>query len=270
MRKFLSLATFLLLSIALFSQDTNPVAVAQNDYFKVKDQDIPAFLANEKEWKKVHEERVKTGKIFAWYLFEVLLPSGSQVDHNYVTVTLYRSYADIETLIPDIMAAWGKAFPDQNAQGKMVKANALRERVKTDFNYNEHGYWKTGTKGIPEFKYINASMVKVDEGKEAAYEEQFKYWEKILNARTDMGMDVGWQTGTLIRSHGTADPYSYYTFQFYSDFKQSEFKMDSWYKAAMKAYPNGTPKDMGDKYADLLKIRSVYRDELWRVVDFAK
>jgi hypothetical protein len=269
MKALLTCAAVVLLTLSLFSQNNPPTPVVQFDFFKVKDQDITAFLTAEKEWKKVHEERIKTGKVYAWMLFEVILPSGNQVKSNYVTVTLYRSYADVETLIPDMVAAFGKAYPNVNVAEKFAKANTLRERVKSDFQHNTNGYWITKT-GMADFKYANISMMKVEEANEGAFEEQIKYWEKVLTARTDMGLDVGWQYGKIIRSHGTSDPVSAYLVNFYADFKQSDTEKGNWSKAMIQAYPSITPNEMSDKMTALFKSRSIYRDELWRLVEIAK
>lgn len=270
MKVLLSFVAVVLLCFSVFSQNNPPTAVVQFDFFKVQDQNISAFLAAEKDWKKVHEERVKTGKVYAWMLFEVILPSGSQVTSNYVTVTLYRSYADVETLVADMGAAFGKAFPNVNVSEKFAKANTLRDRVKTDFQHNTNGYWIGNAQRIADFKYANIAMWKVEEANEGAFEEQFKYWDKVLIARTEMGLDVGWQYGKIIRSHGSSDPVSAYLAHFYADFKQSDTEIGNWDKAMMKAYPNTTPKEMGEKVAELFKTRSIYRDELWRLVEIAK
>jgi hypothetical protein len=270
MKVLITFAVAVMLSFSVLSQNTPPTPVVETDYFKVKDADIPAYLAVEKDWKKVHEERLKTGKIYGWMMFEVLLPSGSQVDHNYVTVTIYRSYADVENMIPDMVAAFGKAFPTANVAEKMAKSNTLRDRLKTDFQYNTAGFWIGNAQRMPDFKYANVSMMKVEEANEGLFEEQFKYWHKILTARTELGYDIGWQYGKVIRSHGTSDPYSDYLLHFFSDFQQSDREKGNWDKAAMKAYPTITPKEMGDKFSLLLKSRSVYRDELWRLVEVVK
>ncbi len=270
MKVLTTFAAVVLLCFPLFSQNNQPTAVVQFDFFKVQDQNIPAFLAVEKEWQKVHAERIKSGKVYAWMLFEVLLPNGSKVSSNYVTATLYRSYADVETLVPDMVAAFGKAFPTVNVGEKIAKSNALRDRIKTDFQYNTNGYWKGDAQRMADFKYVNVDMLKVEEANEEIFEDQFKYWDKILIARTELGYDVGWQYGKIIRSHGTSDPYSAYLVHFFSDFKQTDTEKGNWDKAMMKAYPNITPKEMGEKVSELFKTRSVYRDELWKLIEIAK
>ena len=38
------------------------------------------------QWKPIHQERIKEGKLRSWYLFRVQFPSGAEESYNYVTV----------------------------------------------------------------------------------------------------------------------------------------------------------------------------------------
>ena len=219
MKTFIFTSLVFLFSLSGYCQTTPPsAAVMEVDYFKVKDENITAYLASEKDWHKVHEVRIKEKKVAAWMLFEVILPNGSQVDHNYVTVTFLNSYADLETVVPDMIAAMGKAFPTQNAAEKFAQSMSLRTRVKSEIVYNTFSHWKDNAPGLP-FQYVNASFVKVDEGKEASFENQFNgYWKGVMTALVDLGYRQNFLVGERSRSHGTNDAYDYEVFESFKGF----------------------------------------------------
>jgi hypothetical protein len=67
------------------AQNQRPVVVTV-EYMKVAPGQDDAYLqVEQKMWKPIHEARVKAGKAIAWYLYRVASPSGTLVDHNYVT-----------------------------------------------------------------------------------------------------------------------------------------------------------------------------------------
>jgi hypothetical protein len=67
------------------------------DYMKVAPGQDDAYLqVEQKMWKPIHEVRVKAGNALGWYLYRVASPSGSLVDHNYVTVAVYKSFEATE------------------------------------------------------------------------------------------------------------------------------------------------------------------------------
>ena len=76
------------------------------DYMKVAPGQDDAYLqVEQKMWKPIHEARVKAGNAVAWYLYRVVSPSGSQVDHNYATVAVYSSFEAMENPYPNELLA---------------------------------------------------------------------------------------------------------------------------------------------------------------------
>ena len=67
----------------------NQSLVVTVEYMKVAPGQDDAYLqVEQKMWKPIHEARVKAGNALAWYLYRVNSPSGTLVDHNYVTVAI--------------------------------------------------------------------------------------------------------------------------------------------------------------------------------------
>jgi hypothetical protein len=270
MRKYFLIIAACAYCMTLSSQNARPTPVIHLDFFKIAAADKAEYLAMQPDIKKMHEERLKAGKIHAWMLYEVLLPNGAAVEHNFVTVTLLKGYNDLETLIPDMADAFAKAVPDKNFAAFFAQAEKIGNRVQSIFQYNTAGHWQNGAPWA-DFKYVNASFMKVPEAQAGAFDEAFKHWEKVLNTRSDTGLDVGWQFGKNIHSNNTADLFNYTNFQFFSDFAQSaNTRRANWLAAYQKAYPQATTQEIGEKFNELAVLRSVYRDELWKLTEIVK
>ena len=48
------------------------------------------------QWKPIHQERIKEGKLRSWYLFRVQSPSGAEESYNYVTVNADDRFGQLE------------------------------------------------------------------------------------------------------------------------------------------------------------------------------
>ena len=92
------------------SQD-NETLYIETDYMKVNRANQVEYLKLEKEiWKPIHQERVNAGHILGWYLYRVSYPGGTEVHHNYTTVTVYRTFKDMENPYPQEI--WTKVHPN--------------------------------------------------------------------------------------------------------------------------------------------------------------
>src|SRR4030095_10720979 len=65
---------------------------------------------------KVQQERVNSGAISAWYLYEVLSPSGSSAEYDYVIVTTTNRYKSIFESLYTFDSALKKIFPGKDAK----------------------------------------------------------------------------------------------------------------------------------------------------------
>src|SRR6476620_8223796 len=101
------------------------------DYMKVAPGQDDAYLqVEQKMWKPIHEARIKAGKAIAWYLYRVAAPSGTLVDHNYVTVAIYDGFEATENPYPEDLLA--KIIPAKTMTEFMRKTVASRELVRSE------------------------------------------------------------------------------------------------------------------------------------------
>jgi hypothetical protein len=60
------------------------------------------YVAVERElWKPVHQDRVKSGALMSWALYELVLPGGTSYPYDYATVNSMNSFADLNVMYPD-------------------------------------------------------------------------------------------------------------------------------------------------------------------------
>ena len=60
------------------------------------------YVAVERElWKPVHQDRVKSGALVSWALYELVLPGGTSYPYDYATVNAMSSFADLNVMFPD-------------------------------------------------------------------------------------------------------------------------------------------------------------------------
>jgi hypothetical protein len=69
---------------------------AEVEYMKVTDGKEADYLAGEAVWKKVHMNRIANKNILSWQLYRRVYPSGANVTHEYVTVTVYANAKSLE------------------------------------------------------------------------------------------------------------------------------------------------------------------------------
>lgn len=60
------------------------------DYMKVESDNVEAYLACEKAWKKIHLHKVESGAIQGWGLERIVSPLGSTTEYNFVTRQIFK------------------------------------------------------------------------------------------------------------------------------------------------------------------------------------
>jgi hypothetical protein len=76
---------------------------------KVEPGKAGEYLSMERDlWKPVHQDRIRSGHMTSWSLYQVDYPYGTDAPYNYVTVNVFSSLQDLER---DVAADFGKVHP---------------------------------------------------------------------------------------------------------------------------------------------------------------
>jgi hypothetical protein len=232
------------------------------DYMKVAPGQDDAYLQLEqKTWKPIHEARVKAGNAIGWYLYRVDSPSGSQADHNYVTVAIYGSFEATGNPYPNELIS--KLIPAQNLADFNKKTLAARDLVRSEL-WQDFGSLPEAPLAKPA-PFLMVEYMKVPPGGFVAYDEVEKLWKKIHEVRIKEGTLVNWGVYGRVMPGGSDYPYNFATASGYNNYK--DLNALDFVSLVQKAGLGMSANEVGDKTA---KARDLVRGELWELVDYVQ
>lgn len=249
-----------ILSVMLFLVCVSSQSDAQNkigvvDYMKVDDTN--AYLELEKQWMKIHEERMKQDMIIGWAVYKVMFKT-SEDTYNYVTISWYDGFAKLDKGIPDEI--FESAFPgrsDADWDAFHQKTEQIRKRVSSGVFHQriscKNELDKTG-------KYHVISEISVRPGKSSReflsiYEEIFEplYKEDINNKkRTSWSMWEKWPGNMKDFQYGMSDGYA-------SLDQIDDSKIMQYFN---KIHPNKNSDEISDR---LEELRTLVNSEVWKM-----
>lgn len=83
-------------------------------------------------WRPMHQERIRQGQMRSWTVYAVRFPSGSKRDYDYAVVNTYKSVADMERSIVDVVP---KVHPNLSVDELSRRTGAARELVRGEMWY---------------------------------------------------------------------------------------------------------------------------------------
>jgi hypothetical protein len=86
------------------------------------------YLKMERDlWKPVHQERIKSGRMRSWTLYEVRYPAGSQRECDYRTVNVYSTLTDIDRPISEVFTKVHPGVPIADVVRRTVAGRDMRQ-----------------------------------------------------------------------------------------------------------------------------------------------
>ena len=241
------------------AQNQRPVVTVE--YMKVAPGQDDAYLqVEQKMWKPIHEARVKAGKAIAWYLYRVASPSGTLVDHNYVTVAVYSGFEATENPYPNDLLA--KIVPAQSMTEFMRKTVASRELVRSEMWEGIADMLISAPAGSKPARFLNVAFMKVPAGGESAYLEVEKLWKKMHEVRVKEGTLASWGVYARMLPEGSDYPYNFATTNAYARYK--DLNGLDFQATFQKASLGMNVNELADRTG---KSRDLVRGEIWVLVD---
>lgn len=125
------------------------------DYMKVKPGQYGRYLDLEKKvWKKIHQERMKQGKITGWWLYSVRYPGGTDTEYDFITVNRVKGWNAIDSFY----SGWGNAYRTLSKEEAAFadSTEMIRDLVRTEVLSYENGAFKPDfEKNPPHYLVIN-------------------------------------------------------------------------------------------------------------------
>lgn len=252
-----------LLSITVFGQDQEPVYV-QVDYMKPFEGKSADYVSMEREiYKKIHEERIKSGEIVAWYLYQVRYPSGSGAEYDYVTVTVFGNFASMDDNVVEYETIVNRAHPDKTLEEVAKYATDTRKLVRSEV-FKSLGYMPDRLKE-PDGSIL-VDYMKVEPTRQSQYlKMEEMIWEPLHKERMKRGHINSWGLYELLFPGGLNHPYSHCTVTGFSGWEDIS---DSWPEDIWETvHPSGSQGDLEERAHE---VRDLVSSQIWKLIDYAR
>jgi hypothetical protein len=258
------IASILLVFSTCWSMNLNAQGEEQTDvvlveYMKVKPGMMDNYKKCEKVWKKIHELRVKEGAITGWELNEVLFPSGTSAEYDFLTVTHYKNWGAMNE---EGIKNWVSYFKTLNKEEQKIadSTEMYRDLVKREI-------WEAPVRLEPKEgsmpKYFVENFMNIKEGK----------WEEWMNMEVDFAMPVhkkniekgnlgGWLLTNMLLPRGAELPYQASTVDIYNTWEDMAKDQGAAWK---EVYPE---MDWGKIDKKVNSSRTIVRSEVREVIYF--
>lgn len=243
----------------VFAQVTEPVYMLV-EYMKISSGQEAQYLELEQAWKKLHQERVASGTITGWNLYNVRFPEGTDREYDYVTVTTFGSLDNVEIPYPD------NVLESVMVNGKLPEIYEKTDQIRSLVNGE---LWRQIEAVQPETlpstpsKFVLLDVMKVAPGMGDDYlRMERELFRPIHEERMKEGLINGWIVYSLVLPGGTDIGYNYATVNLFDRLSGVE---NSYPEDVIKrALPD---QEMSTLMQEAIKTRETVRTELWELVD---
>lgn len=242
----------------------NETSYIEIDYMKVRQANQQDYVKLEKEiWKPIHQERVRAGIIVGWYLYRVSYPGGTEVHHNYTTVTVYRTFKDMENSYSGETRR--KVHPNLSTTDLWRKTLKARDRVRSEV-WRRLDYVRPELTSATPAPIAVVNYMKTKPGQVGDYVSvERDIWKPIMQKRLEDGNSAGWDLYALRFPGGTSYEYNYGTVNFHGKFEHLEgFDLEGTIK---RAHPG---KDFSELMRRTRGARDLVLREVWNLVDYVQ
>lgn len=231
--------------------------IAVVNYMKVKQGGEDAFIASERTWKKLHQQRVNEGKMLSWALYYVH-GSGTTSPFSYVTVDLYPDMkaALAGTTTEELKKIFGDKYTDV-----IAKTTAARELA-----YSEMYNWVMGFSGKEPDKFLIVSYMNILDNEQYYKMEKIAY-QPMHKVASEMGNMNSWSVWSRPFWNNTSfEAATVNGFTSVDQMTKSSYSDEIYQKATA-----GLKPDQLTEFVSLVnktsEIREMIRTQLWETVE---
>lgn len=192
---------------ARIKEAARPFSWNQIDFMSVPKGKEDAYEAVERDWKKIHDELARRGKLINWTVWKAEDPAKAGFD--YATVKTFDCVADTINVYDwdEIAQFYGK----DKLQELFDRTAPTRTLARSELWRVEDYTLATSNKGDRKRAYI--TMMKAKDGKQQEYEAMEKdiygkVWQQVAQKQPGL---AGWMFHRLVSFTGSQPAYDYYT-----------------------------------------------------------
>lgn len=246
--------TICIIFLAVMAVEAQTVAVV--DYMKVPANGGDAYVAVEKQWKTLHQNRVDAGEIIGWELYFVR-NTGTNSPYNFATVTIYENFTKTENWATE--AQMKKAFGEK-MDDFLKKTDISRNLVNTESYFLQVGI----PSDVPD-KYVVVNTIQTDNVDNYINMEKVGYMPihqeaKKLGQRNSWGIWTRWPNADNSFQAVAVDGYS----------KFEDIGGGDYGKAMDNLLPTKKSGEIFDMMTQINKtdqVRKIVKSEIWDLLD---
>jgi len=169
---------------------------------------------------KVQQARINTSAISGWYFYELLSPSGSSTDYDYMAITIINRYKSIFDPSYTFDSALKKTFPKNDAKffdDYYSQSNGMMKLIKEEV-YTGIALADSSSKDGFQSKYIVSDFMQPKPDKFGEYLKMETDTFRIIHReRIKLGDISQWGCFGLMLPYDTKTGYSFLCLNFYND-----------------------------------------------------
>jgi hypothetical protein len=220
----------------------------------------------EKYGKKVNEYLFKNQNLMGYYLYRVLIPSGSSADFDYAAVNVTGSLAPLLDFPMSTKDMYKKVFPemtDKMISDVQTQFDECRHIVRREIYRPVQGAQTDTARNAPPSKYIQVDLMRPAAGKTADYIKMEKEtFLPLHNERIKMGILKGWGLYEKLMPVDSRMEFEYVTVNYYDDLN----KMSEGYaESVKKVFPQ---KDMNAMFTETEGTRTMVQSGIWKLMHY--
>jgi hypothetical protein len=264
MKTFISILTLAFTCLFFHSNlhaqnDTEYVIV---EYMKVKPGMWDKYRECEKAWKLIHQNRVKAGYITGWELEEVIFPSGTDSEYDFLTITHVKNWKAINDLNDTWTdQVWANLTKNLSAEQKDIanKAEEYRDIVKREiWTGGEQVFAPSGKRPI----YVVENFMRIPPAGMDAWEKmETEFVMPVHKKSVELGTRAGWMMTNMVLPRGADYPYQASTLDLYDSWEQMGLDEG---KAWEAVHPGMDWGKVGQRFN---ATRTIAKTEVRRLVD---
>ncbi len=258
MRRALCLILILMLFTSSYAQKETFLTF---EFMKVDNDQEPFYNETEAFWEKIHEQRVASGDIVGWDLWQ-LLPGGEDQGYQYLTVTVFDDPVKMMRAGEGVMESARMAYPDlsdEELENRVNLAGGSRD-------LSVRLYLKVIDQANPDYEMKQGMVASIDlmKAKEGRYEDyesaESKTFKPYHKTYIDAGAKGDWQLLRVLMPQGTEVYATHITANMFDSWEQYLNSME---------FDGGMTPDLQTRMEDGITTRDlrwVYMATLLRIV----
>ena len=251
--------TFSISPNPLQAQDQNDQRYVVAEYMKVKPGMWDQYLACEKVWKKIHAFRVEKGHIVGWELEQVMLPSGTANEYDFLTLTHFKNWDSMD----QNGAWWEEAFATLTDEEKEIAnaAEQYRDLIRREIWTAGDFAFRKDMDSNPKYRVENF-MKLPPAGWSAWASLESDFVKPVHEKNIEKGNRAGWVMGYMVYPRGANMEYDCSTVDFYDSWDQMDNNEG---EAWQEVYPDIKWDELDQKIEN---TRTLVRTEVRMITDY--